>query len=79
MFKEFLGLTDLKLLEPIILKKKQEVFYMLLNKKPTVLLTRKIHSLLDLVEASKGPTALVTLSLSRIFSGGYDLKYPNAL
>lgn len=41
--------------------------------------TRIIHSLLDIVEANQGPTALVTVSLAKLFSGGLDLKYTSGL
>lgn len=68
--------ADLKL--PVFLKQKGEVFYLLLNTKAnafTKTFVRQIHAELDKVEANEGPTALVTISLSKLFSGGLDLKH----
>ena len=40
---------------------------------------RAISKKLDEVQANDGPTALVTISLSKLFSGGLDLKYATNL
>ncbi len=59
-------------------KQKGEVFYLLLNTKANAFnkpFIRQIHAQIDKIEANSGPTAMVTLSLSKLFSGGLDLKY----
>jgi Delta3-Delta2-enoyl-CoA isomerase len=72
-----LGVTPEDLKQPTILKRKGNVFYLLLNTKANAFsrpFIRDIHQQLDKVEANKGPTTLVTLSTSKLFSGGLDLK-----
>jgi Delta3-Delta2-enoyl-CoA isomerase len=75
--KQVLGVTAEELKQPTILKSRGDVFYLLLNTKANAFsrpFVRDIHRQLDLVEAHAGPTALVTVSLSKLFSGGLDLK-----
>jgi Delta3-Delta2-enoyl-CoA isomerase len=75
--KQLLGVTQDDLTRPVILKQRGEVFYMLLNTKANTFtkdFVRAIHAALDQVEANDGPTALITLSLSKLFSGGIDLR-----
>jgi len=79
---KFLVLTAQELQNPLILKQKDHVFYLLLNSKANTFtqpFTRSIHHLLDQVEAHPGPTSLVTLSLSKLYSGGMDLKQMGGL
>lgn len=59
------------------MKQKGNVFYLLLNTKANTFtrpFIRNIHKQLDKVESYDGPTTLVTLSTSKLFSGGLDLK-----
>lgn len=76
--KTFLALTPEELAQPVILKQKQDVFYLLLNTKANAFskdFVRAIQAKINEVEAYDGPTALVTVSLSKMYSGGLDLKY----
>ena len=55
---------------------------MFLNRKANTFthdFVRSINKALDQVEQNEGPTALVTVSLSKFFSGGLDLKYASNL
>lgn len=75
--KNFLEVTPEELKQPTILKQKGDVFYLLLNTKANSFskpFVRNINEQLDKVEAHQGPTTLVTTSLSKLFSGGLDLK-----
>lgn len=75
--KSFLEVTPEELKQPTILKQKGDVFYLLLNTKANTFskpFVRDIQQQIDKVEAHDGPTALVTTSLSKMFSGGLDLK-----
>jgi enoyl-CoA hydratase/carnithine racemase len=68
--------------EDVILKNKDGVFYLFLNRKANSFthdFVRLINKKLDEVEKHDGPTALVTISLSKFFSGGLDLKYATNL
>lgn len=80
--KAFLGVTQEDLKLSVILKQKNDVFYLLLNTKANAFtkdFVRAIHAQVDKVEANDGPTAMVTVSLSKLFSGGLDLKYVSNL
>jgi Delta3-Delta2-enoyl-CoA isomerase len=75
--KQTLQLTPEELKQPTILKQKDSVFYLLLNTKANTFsasFTRSIHKQLDIIETNPGSTALVTISLSKMFSGGMDLR-----
>ena len=55
---------------------------MMLNIKGNVFskdFVRAIHKQLDVVEKNEGATALVTVSLQKLFSGGLNLKYLSSL
>ena len=74
--KAFLSLTKEDLAEPVILKLKDNTFYLLLNTKVNSFsktFMRSIHKKLDVVEKHEGATALVAVSLSKTFSAGMDL------
>lgn len=80
--KAFLQVTPEDLKKPVILKQKGDVFYLLLNTKANAFtkeFVRAIQASIDQVEANDGPTAMVTVSLSKLFSGGLDLKYTSNL
>jgi enoyl-CoA hydratase/carnithine racemase len=80
--KSYLQVTAEDLKRPVILKQKNDVFYLLLNTKAnayTKEFVRAIQAEIDKVEANDGPTAMVTVSLSKLFSGGLDLKYTSNL
>lgn len=58
------------------------MFYLLLNTKAnsfTKDFARAIHAQIDKIEEHKGPTAMITVSLTKVFSGGLDLKYSSNL
>lgn len=81
-FKAFLQVTPEELKKPVILKQKGDVFYLLLNTKANAMtkdFVRAINAEIDKVEANEGPTSMVTVSLSKLFSGGLDLKYTSNL
>lgn len=80
--KTYLQVTKEELKQNTILKRKGDVFYLLLNTKAnafTQAFVREIHAQLDKVEANEGATSLVTASLSKMFSGGLDLKATSSL
>lgn len=80
--KAFLQITPEELKKSVILKQKGDVFYLLLNTKANAAtkdFVRAINVEIDKVEANEGPTAMVTVSLSKLFSGGLDLKYTSNL
>lgn len=80
--KAFLQVTPEELKKPVILKQKGDVFYLLLNTKANAAtkdFVRAINVEIDKVEANEGPTSMVTVSLSKLFSGGLDLKYTSNL
>lgn len=72
---------DLK--KQVILKRKDDLFYLLLNKKANTFshqFVRDINKALDEIEASDGDGCLVTISLHKnLFSAGLDLKYVSGL
>jgi enoyl-CoA hydratase/carnithine racemase len=58
------------------------VFYLFLNRKANSFthdFIRAISKKIDEVEKNDGPTAMVTISLSKLFSGGLDLRYATNL
>jgi enoyl-CoA hydratase/carnithine racemase len=76
--KKFLNITPEDLKKPVFTKSKGDVFYLILNTKANTFtkpFVRQIHAELDIIEANDGPTAMVTVSFSKMFSGGLDLKY----
>jgi len=55
-----------------------EIYYMVFNSKLniiTVEMMQQMSDVIDLVESSEGPGVLVTLSSSKIFCAGFDLKH----
>ena len=58
-----------------------EIFYMVMNSKLNIITMEmmfKMSEILDTVEKTKGPGVLVTLSSSKVFCAGFDLKAWNA-
>lgn len=82
MYEEIMAhikLSPEELKKQVILKRQDDIFYLLLNKKMNLFshdFIRNIEDALTEVEESEGPACLVTLSLDKKhFSGGLDLKY----
>ena len=76
--RRLVGLSESELKEEVILKSKDGIFFLLLNRKANSFnpqFMRRIHEALDKVEQHEGDTCLVTISLQKIFSGGIDLKH----
>ena len=76
--RKLVELSEQDLKEEVILKNKDGVFFLLLNRKANSFnpaFMRQIHEALDKVEQHEGDTCLVTISLQKIFSGGIDLKH----
>ena len=74
------GEEDLK--NQVILKKKDSVFFLLLNKKANSFdktFIRQINQALDEVEQNEGEKCVITISLQKIFSAGIDLKFAQTM
>lgn len=75
---KYLPLTEEELKQEVILKKKDNIYFLLLNKKANTFehsFIRTISKYLDEVEDSEGDACLVTVSLDpKMFSGGLNLK-----
>jgi enoyl-CoA hydratase/carnithine racemase len=82
--RKYVEITDEDLDKPLIFKKKDDLYFMILNKPKVNSFNhdqiRNIVACCDEIEESHGPACLITLSLNdKIFSGGIDLKYTSEL
>jgi enoyl-CoA hydratase/carnithine racemase len=64
--------------QPVALVVDGPIYYMIFNSKLNIITVEamwKMNEILDTIEQSKGPAVLVTMSSSKVFCAGFDLKY----
>ena len=64
--------------QSVALVRDGDIYYMVFNSKLNIItmeMMQQMSDVIDLVEKSEGPGVLVTLSSSKIFCAGFDLKH----